>query len=784
MMGIYNGFPPTPPSVQEEMGLGDMPNVNTKQFQAKCDTYADNWNAVNCAGTEWFEVKAKHDDPMEAERRSKYLTTCFNEAIKKWDGTGFENGSDYIIWSAVRDKQMGIFGIGVSYFCDPIDFRWRCIPTRKVLVPEGTNLTLDNCTAVFIEDDISVTDLYAKRKMPGWNEKAILYILYNRLNQSRTGQRSDTYSQWVERVRENDQFIDSDFSPVRFVHVYAKEFGGNLNEGKITHCIICEQFGSQSGDTNTTKKDDLELEASQGWVYEKENVAERWSQILSVFSDNAGLEGKWWGVKGFGDLIFDGCHFNNLMFNRTATSAIVANTPMFNSSQEGDRQKLNQVKITPFGILQPGLTLETTRVNVDINSAMEMFNLGTNIINSNSRQFPQNQQTVGGEAPTATQVNYDRADEARFTNLQISFYRATGLDNLGAEMYRRLAQPESKYPESWPGGKIAAAFRKKAKEYGISEGDLLKVKTVRASRNIGSGNMGLDVMRADQALSVATPGQGQLNARKLKVQALYGADMVPALVQEEKPEANYEDVQISNENLNIQSGQTPEAFGSQPHQQHLMGGATQGHIPLLAEVEQIANQMLEAGLDKDVAAAEKILGVLISGLEHSKQHVAFMSELPRTRGRLGLFEGEVKEFNKVLNDLEQFTQSFQEALESAQEAANPQQGMSPEMMKAQADIEMKREMHQLDMQIKQAQAITKAENDKIKGTAKLENAQAAFEQNLGQKAQEAVLNQQVSEAQAQLEVEGQAIKTGLDIVKTQQEARAKQQAASTNGSSE
>src|SRR5689334_4044188 len=58
--GIYDGFPPVPPSRMEEMGMGDMPNFNLKQFQAKIDQYVDTWRRVTCAGEVWYEVKAKH----------------------------------------------------------------------------------------------------------------------------------------------------------------------------------------------------------------------------------------------------------------------------------------------------------------------------------------------------------------------------------------------------------------------------------------------------------------------------------------------------------------------------------------------------------------------------------------------------------------------------------------------------------------------------------------------------------------------------------------------------
>jgi hypothetical protein len=131
---------------------------------------------------------------------------------------------------------------------------------------------------------------------------------------------------------------------------------------------------------------------------------------------------------------------------------------LFKGGSEADRQKMSQIKVTPFGAMID-LEIEQFQLRADTTNMVSMFQLGTSIMDTNSRQVPTNQETSRGEAPTATQVNFDRADDAQFTTLQVNFYRATGLDCIGGEMYRRMAQPASKYPEGWPGGDVAKHFR-------------------------------------------------------------------------------------------------------------------------------------------------------------------------------------------------------------------------------------------------------------------------------------------------------------------------------------
>jgi len=760
--GIFAGFPPNDPAEMEKMGQADCPNINFRQFEAKVNTYVGNWTAINAAGSEWAEVRADFpEDPMEEERRSKKLSYHLNCALKKWDSTGFANGADYVINSAIRDTQMGVFGIGIAFYEDHLDWRWKPIPTRKFLVPEGTLINLSNCPVAFIEDDMSVPDFYAMRNKAGWNEKAVLAVLFlqtNRINQV-TG-RAQTYAEWIEYIRENDAWQYSEFPPVRFIHVFTKEFTDNANKGSISHSIICDVTPpATASDDNKILK-----ESAQGWIYDKTDVAERWSQIVNIFCDNCGLEGKYHGVKGYGDLIYDGCNLSNLMGNRIATGSILNILPMFKSSSENDRQKMQQFKWTPFGVLNPGIDLEQIPLKTDLNSALNFFNLNTNLINQNSRTFPQNDTTEGGEKPTATQVNFDRADQAQFTGLQINFYRSTGLDPMFAEQYRRLAQPVGKYPESWPGGHIAKEFRENCKKDGIPVEDLMKVKWVRSSRNTASGNMGVDVMTSDQLLGIATPGQGQLNARYRKACALVGSDAARAFVEMVEAPPTIEDVVIDQENLAIQSGQTPAAFGFQPHDKHLGPGMPNGHMTVLAQIEQVGAQLMEQGLETSLPAAEKLHGALLAGITHSEQHVAFMSELRRTGGRPPLFEQLVKEMNQAINTFKQFAETLGEAIEQAAQKAQPQQG-NPEMMKAQAEIEIKKMKAEGEIEINAFKAQQKAENERFKMEAKAELQKMMAEFNLGLQAQMQALKLESDAAQKQQDLAHQTASATIDITK-------------------
>ncbi len=187
-----------------------------------------------------------------------------------------------------------------------------------------------------------------------------------------------------------------------------------------------------------------------------------------------------------------------------------------------------------------------------------------------------------------------------------------------------------------------------------------------------------------------------------------------------------------------------------------MGGATQGHLPMLGEVEQVANQMLEAGLENNVEAADKLLRSMSAGIEHSGQHVQFLSEYRRGGKGKALFEEQVKELNKVLNDFAQFAQSFGEALQQAQQAADPQAGMSPEMVETQAKIERDNMLAQAKVERDNMTTQAKLEQSEVKTALRAEQAMASHETKLALTAE-----------QHQFDLEAKRLKTEQELLADQ-----------------
>jgi hypothetical protein len=741
LRGIYDGFPPVDPRELETQGMADMPNVNLRQFKAKIHTYVSTWIAHDTGGDNYYQVKLKakyFNTTQECQEASDRVSKHYNESIKQWDGVGDQNAAHYIFESAVRNTQMGIFGLGLCHFADKLDWRWKAVPTRKVYVPRGTNLLLNNCSAMWVEKNYSVSELYdyvrerkaneGKSRKTGWNRKQVLNILYKRTCRKDQNQPNETFAEWENRVRDNDAFLRNDFySPIELVHMYQQEFNTERAKNGISHYVI--------GVSGTGVSDGE-------FLYEKDREFKRWSHVVTVFCDSVGPEGDWHGVRGFGDDIYDLCHLNNLYFNQVAIASLISSLPIFEAGTETDREKLNQIVFSRLGILYPGLNLTQQRIQADINGCLAVLGHSNLTMDQNTRISPQNQVEPGGEQPTATQVAYDRQDQAAFTTLQIAFYRMTGADRLGFEMYRRLSMPSSEYPESWPGGDVAKWFKDQCKEYGVTQEALHDPEYVRVSRSGGSGNAAIDSLRADQALGVATPGQGQVNARKEKIAALYGRERVNDFVQDAQQPVN-EDVTIGLENAILSDGKIIQAYGWQDHLRHLgePSPESSGHIAVAVAAQQAIEQIKQSGLEQNFEDAVKVHKILEASTAHIAVHVSFMEQMPIYKDMIGPLK-------RMVNTFGQMAENFGNEIAKAQQSRQPQNGqMSPEAIKAMIEAQTKAQIdtalaeHKISM-MEATQAV------KLKNMEETQRSRRAIKEgdaalNTGLKASQAVTDMEI-----------------------------------------
>lgn len=747
LRGIYDGHPALSQGELDECGLGDMPNINLKQFSGKIDTYCSSWNDLNCSGDSFSEVMLcdEYVEPMYLPQLSSLVTRFFNDAIMDWAAPGTMNAGHYIHQSAVRDTQMGIFGIGPATMLDQFDWRFTAMPLHRVLVPRGTFLDMSNCQMAFIKWKMTLPELYEQvrdeesARERGWNPTAVLWAIYKHQSTSESrGNSNWTFLKWVNEIRDNDPDWSKFNSPeVKMVHTYVLEFAKDGEPMGISHRImpaggLCEY----------------------GYLFAGNERYKTWQNVIIPFCDRVGPEGTWHGIKGFGDDIYDACHFNNTLFNWTATNAILNGMPIFTSSDADTRNRLARIKMTRMGVLYPGITPTQLKLNLDIAGTMQIFSESNIIMDQNTKIWGQAQtpQTTSRGKPSPTEIMQSVMSQTQFSSTQIKNYRMTGLDPQFSEMYRRLTADG--YDENFPGGKQAKRFREQCKRHGIEKKMYQNPKWVRADRNGSTGNSAVDFQKAQQVFQISTPGKGQLQARKDMVASLKGREMVPAYV-EDQPEPAPDDKTVDLENKLIAAGQTPTAMPNEDHLKHLgmIDPKAPGHIGTMLQIQQSAS-MIQDNMDQYMAKIGAdplaVTRMLDASIGHSMQHVQALQQSPLT-------EEASKPYAKILNDVHGFAVQFAGNVQKALMAKKPDAGQDPKVARENAmtqakvqsldaltaaDIKRKNVAHQVKMH-------NLIDGQHLKAMAKMKESQ----QNLGLKAEKTMADIEMDKHKKRLSFE-------------------------------
>lgn len=751
----YDGLPMDLGDISNEQtqNNGNLPNINRREFTRMIDDYAGNFVAIDTGADTVAEIGLKWKYVQSAAQKTQWeqaLGTFFTEAFKEWNVTKeAANGNSfcptslaqYVMESSVRNTQMGLFNIGVSFFRDNIDWRWIAVPTRCVIVPNGTKITLRNNSIVYVRRTYTSTELYGKAKKVGWNTKEIYRVLYERLSENLPGSISRVpYSDVENWVRNNESLLQRDFRQIFLVECFVEEFpDADGNAGGVTKYVISDQGPNRQ------------------FLYKGDREYDSIHNVLIAFTDNPGPEGDWHGVKGYGDQLYDIATQNNLLWNHFVTMAILTSTPMFQSATSDDRQKLSQMVWSRMGVLLPGLTLTQVKIDADLEQVGAAMDSGVELLQDTARNYPQ-QQTQPNSNVTATEATLRAQKEAQLSTRQIMMYRSIGLDPLFSEMYRRITNQD--YPVSWPGGVAAKNFRDKCKAFGIPVEAYVDAQNVQASRRGGTGNASLDTQRAMQVLSVASPGRGQQEAKKAIIASLAGWDQVPTFYQD-VPAQDSDDVTMTLEKSILTLGQLPDAISFQNHQKHLgtPDPAGPGHLSILATAHQAAMQMLAQGLKTALPDAQKLSRVMDATVHHCGEHMQYLGQqLQFTRDKA--LENAVKQLGSVLGTFGKFAQSFDQALAKASQEAQPQ---APQMS-AEDQIKMDRWNTEKQIMLDRAQTESnlyqQSQNQKLGSKAEDHAVKIQFDkekqlQKLGAMGESTLLENRINAVQGAVDSAGQ-----------------------------
>jgi len=177
----------------------------------------------------------------------------------------------------------------------------------------------------------------------------------------------------------------------------------------------------------------------------------------------------------------------------------------------------------------------------------------------------------------------------------------------------------------------------------------------------------------------------------------------------------------------------------------------EAHLALLAEAAQAAQDLVKSGaVEQQIDGADKLANLILAGAEHVNRHIALMSEVRGLGKKPSIYAQLIQEATKQVHNLNQIGQSLSEDVQKAKQAQQPQ--MSPEMMKAKQDMQIKAAAAQQDLEF------SKQAHDQKMGNLAM-TSQARTEAHMQQSQLKAVTTaahteQELAAEKARLELKG------------------------------
>ena len=412
-------------------------------------------------------VQTKHGEDIEKRKEWSDIITEEFQTLNEEDETLLYN-----LFLSIHD--MVLYRAGPIIWEDDLDFRFRAVPQRYVLVPDTTRSAVFEWPLCTILSFYSADQLYGFIRDPaaatkqGWDVETARQGLMRAAprNLWSRNKRFD-WEFYAQRVRNNDLYWGGQSEAIAVAHVYYREFPKpGETEGKISRCSILRDYPTQK------------------FLFRRIGCYEKWANAINPFYYDRG-DGTHHSVKGYGIKGFALWSAYDRLQCHLVDSAFMSASMHFQAATPNDMQNISVTPFGPYFWHPPGGTYLPTQqlgANLEGPFSIKQDLLGT--ATSNLSQYRRQLSREKGNPPTAKQVEVEAQGEEVVGRSQLSRYFEQ-LDDLWAERFRRAANPELTLANA--GGRAALEFQQRCLQRGVPIEALQKVK-VTARRTVGYGS--------------------------------------------------------------------------------------------------------------------------------------------------------------------------------------------------------------------------------------------------------------------------------------------------------
>jgi hypothetical protein len=576
---MLDGFPPYDQSELDNLGQAQRTNLNLLEGAAIVEAALQPYNDLTSSVDYIAHVETAEGDAQTRSEWNQIISEEFDRLLRAWHRFEFNNQA--------LAREFVVHGLGVVYFEDDHDWRWKTCGLSDFILPRNTPANEEDIDYAIARRRYTTTQLYQFIKDPdfakenGWNieetKKAIYWATSSRNS-------SPTSWEWEELERELKQ-NDVYFGRVRAKEIWVLHFWVKEFDGTISHFLT------------------LENGLNQDFLYRNIGRFKSVRNCLHIFTYGIG-NGYYHSIRGLGYKIFPQIQVSNQLRCAVIDATFFSSGAVIQPEDSVALDELSFSYMGPFTLVPPNIKfVDYKRENISQNILPIVQDLSSQIQNNTGTyqpRMPTPQQAPGRERKTKFEVQAELQKESTLSTSAMNLFYIPW-DRVLTECFRRAVSPSLTQLD--PGGREAFDFRQRCLKRQVPSKALEHIKRVRAVRAVGYGSASARLLALDQVAQLAPQFDeiGRRNAIRDRVAAYVGyaqADRyVPSISQGGRQPRDKKDAELENAVLML--GQSvpvdPDDIPKTHIMVHLMAihaviaGIKQGQIPAMQGSPQLHN---------------------------------------------------------------------------------------------------------------------------------------------------------------------------------------------------
>ena len=499
--GLRDGNAPYQRSDLLRAGRADACNVNWGTARSYMESAGGAIYDLFTEAPGYVTIFTDHGNGEQQERWNSVISREVDRSLKQTPVWDYEMSLsiDEMVWHG----------------CGPLLFEdaWKPLPKAflcgDLKVPEFTKSDTHYWESGMVQATYYPPELYAfiedeqAAAAVGWDVEYTKKVIANAMglrNQSGSPFEWEFYQQ---ELKNNSLSYYDEPRVCKVCHLFWKEFDGGITQ------VIVERNQATGGADSTIK-----------FLFRHERRYRSWQEVVHPMYFDHGNGGYHHSVTGLGVKLFGAMEYENRLLCNLCDKAFAPKV-LFKPTSSEARAKFELTQYGEFGVLPRGMDNVQSPVAGLMDDGMKLHGMIGDLVSSNLSSYRQQVPArKEGNPPTAFQKQYEASMAAALSKTQFNrFYEQ--LDQLYAEVYRRLANPNSP-------NEMAQEFQRRCRKAGVPPEALGRIARIQATRVVGQGSSFLRKSAIDSLLPFAgaLPEEGRQRLMEDKIAAEAGQSSV------------------------------------------------------------------------------------------------------------------------------------------------------------------------------------------------------------------------------------------------------------------